>query len=105
MYMAVLDTAFVIMYNLNPKVVVSELQMDLACPEACFQATTQSECFEYIKTWISHSLWRERGFSVFEALKTLSDDNLDTETQHLLSQSGDLNLLVLIAGTEPPLHI
>lgn len=96
--MTALDSAFIIMYNMAPKVMVSEVQTDLACPEACFQASTASECFQHLLAWVSHPLWRKRRMSVAGAMKILSQKHLDFQTQELFTQFGNLNLFVLTAG-------
>lgn len=98
LYMPVLDSGFVIVYNMAPKVMLPELQNHLACPEACFQAATEQECFRYISAWISHPLWKQRRISVVGAIDILSSADLDSGTQQLFTQFGDLNLFVFTTG-------
>jgi hypothetical protein len=96
--MIVLDSGFVIIYNTVPRVMVPELQTDLVCPEACFQATTESECLQHLLAWVSHPLWKGRCMSIANAIKILSGTDLDFQTQQMFTQFGELNLYVLTAG-------
>ncbi|KIW71365.1 hypothetical protein, variant [Phialophora macrospora] len=97
-YMIVLDSAFGILYNTIPRVMVSEIQTDLVCPEACFQATTESECLQHLLAWTSHPLWKGRRLSIAGAFGILSGTNLDFQTQQMFAQFGDLNLYLLICA-------
>lgn len=96
--MIVLDSAFSMIYNNVPRVMVPEIQTDLVCPEACFQATTESECLQHLLAWVSHPLWKGRRMSIAEALKILSERDLDSQTLQMFTQFGDLNLFVLTTG-------
>lgn len=96
--MIILDSSFGIIYNTVPKVMVEEVQTDLFCPEACFQASTESECLQHLLAWISHPLWKGRRISFADALKILSGAELDSQTQQMFIQFGESNLFVLTAG-------
>ncbi|KAJ8061506.1 hypothetical protein OCU04_009320 [Sclerotinia nivalis] len=96
--MIILDSSFVIIYNTVPKVMVEELQTDLFCPEACFQASTESECLQHLLAWVSHPLWKGRRISFADALKMLSATELDSQTQQMFTQFGELNLFILTAA-------
>lgn len=97
-YMIVLDSGFVIIYNTIPRVMVTEVQTDLVCPEACFQASTESECLQYLLAWVSHPLWKGRRMSIADAFKILSGTDLDLQTQQMFTQFGELNLYLLTSG-------
>jgi hypothetical protein len=97
-YMIVLDGGFVIIYNTVPRIMVSEIQTDLVCPEACFQATTESECLKHLLAWVSHPLWKRRCMSIADAFTILSAPDLDSQTQQMFTQFGELNLFVLTTG-------
>ncbi|KAH7080864.1 hypothetical protein FB567DRAFT_114394 [Paraphoma chrysanthemicola] len=94
-YTVVLDSALGIMYNSVPKVMVEELETDLFCPEACFQASTESACLEHIHAWTSHPLLKGRRISFAAALKILSATDLDLQTLQMFSKVGSANLYVL----------
>lgn len=97
-YMVVLDSGFGIIYNSVPRVMVPEIQTDLVCPEACFQATTETECLQHLHAWLSHPLWKGRRMSIADAILVLSGADLDSETQQMFTNLGDLNLFILTAG-------
>ncbi|KAJ5457036.1 hypothetical protein N7530_012310 [Penicillium desertorum] len=97
-YMIILDSSFGIMYNTVPKVMVEEVQTDLFCPEACFQASTESECLQHLLAWVSHPLWKGRRISFADALNILRGTELDSQTQQMFTQLGELNLYVLTAA-------
>jgi hypothetical protein len=96
--MIVLDSSFGIIYNAVPKVMVEEVQTDLFCPEACFQAPTESECLQHLLPWVSHPLLKGQHISFADALKILSGTELDSQTQQMFIQFGKVNLFVLAAG-------
>ncbi|KAH7149838.1 hypothetical protein B0J13DRAFT_548937 [Dactylonectria estremocensis] len=44
-YVFLLDSSFVFFHNFPPRVMLPELDVDLACPDSCFQASSAEECF------------------------------------------------------------
>lgn len=52
----ILDSSFSIIYNTVPKVMAEEVQTDLFCPEAYFQASTKSKYLQHLIAWVSHPL-------------------------------------------------
>lgn len=98
-YMIVLDSGFVVLYNTVPRVMISEVQTDLVCPEACFQASTEAECLHHLLVWLSDPLLKGRHLSIAGAMEILSGSKLDTQTQLFFAHLGELNLFVLVAGT------
>lgn len=46
-----LDTYFVIFTNTPPRMIISEMDVELVLPEPCFQASTASECFHQLELW------------------------------------------------------
>jgi hypothetical protein len=97
MWIFLLDTAFVIFNNLPHRMVIKEMKMHMASPEACYQAATAEECIDQIHQWMSptspfcHLLLRE-------AIENLCLDTLTPESQHLFSQLGPLNLFAMVSG-------
>ncbi|KAH7087714.1 hypothetical protein FB567DRAFT_352456 [Paraphoma chrysanthemicola] len=97
-YTIVLDSSSCVMFNTVPKVMVEELQTDLFCPEACFQASTESECLNHVLAWVSNPLFKRRRISIVGALKILSESELDSETLQIFVQIGSANLYLLAAA-------
>jgi hypothetical protein len=74
-----------------------ELSMDIACPEACFQAPSSGQCFEAIQTWISRSHRRDPIlFSSF--LKAFCQGEMNVDTQFSYANHGFMNLWAVVAG-------
>lgn len=71
--------------------------MQVAAPEACFQAPTADECYEEIQRWIpSTSLcWRASFFTVFERLCL---EDLTEPMRQSVAALGPLNLFTIISG-------
>ncbi|KAH8721710.1 hypothetical protein BGZ61DRAFT_571798 [Ilyonectria robusta] len=44
-FIFLLDSAFVVLHNSPPRMMLSELNIDLTCPDACFEANSAEECF------------------------------------------------------------
>ncbi|KAH7160671.1 hypothetical protein EDB81DRAFT_323008 [Dactylonectria macrodidyma] len=44
-YVFLLDSSFTFFHNFPPRVMVPELDVDLLCPDSCFQASSAEECF------------------------------------------------------------
>lgn len=71
--------------------------MQMACPEACFQTSTEAECFEQIQRWIGtddHSV----PMSVLEAVEMIRQPSLTPQSQRVLGYLGPLNLFVLTSS-------
>ncbi|KIW77862.1 hypothetical protein Z517_07695 [Fonsecaea pedrosoi CBS 271.37] len=95
-YIIVLDSGFVMMNNMPPRILPSELRVGLVCPEACFQASSKSDCFHHLRTWMSHPLWRDRRLATAEALNILTSGEMDSETVQFFTHLGYVNLGILI---------
>jgi hypothetical protein len=76
---------------------INEMKMHMAWPEACFQAGTASSCEEEIKRWVPKSS------SVFnltlrDALEQVCRERMDSEVQRKFADLGPLNLFAIISG-------
>jgi hypothetical protein len=92
-----LDTAFTIFNNLPPRMVIKEMKIHTAVPEACFQAMTADECYEQIQVWLpSESLFWE--ISLCSAFQVLCRDTLEVRVRDGLAALGPLNLFALTSG-------
>ncbi|KAF1990968.1 hypothetical protein K402DRAFT_323546 [Aulographum hederae CBS 113979] len=97
LYIFILDSGFAISNNQPPRIVVRELDMELVCPELCFQATSEEECFRHIKAWTSNRLWR-KNITVSSAVESFQQIPMGIDAQDFFSQSGILNLSVIAAA-------
>ena len=92
------DAALTIFHNSPPRMVVSELKMDLACPEACFQAESAEECSERLAESEGSMVWSER-LSVSNMLRKICQRDLDDWQVHELASMGTLNLFTTVQCT------
>lgn len=90
-YVFLFDAAFTIFHNSPPRMVVSELKMDMTCPEACFQAQSAEECFIAPKQWASTPFWRHH-LSIAAVVKNICPRELPPESVTEYAKLGSLNL-------------
>ncbi|KAL3459689.1 hypothetical protein BJX64DRAFT_279059 [Aspergillus heterothallicus] len=92
-----LDTAFTIFNNLPPRMVIKEMKISTAVPEACFQALTGDECFGQIQQFLppESPYWN---ISLCSAFQTLCKDNLAISARDGLALLGPLNLFTLASA-------
>ncbi|KAK7452906.1 hypothetical protein Landi51_03901 [Colletotrichum acutatum] len=97
-YIFLLDGAFVIFHNSPPRLVVAEMRMSLVCPDSCFQASSQEECFVLLHNWIS-SEPRQAQMRVVDLVEAMCNNHLsDEETCQGLAGLSMLNLFTGITG-------
>ncbi|KAL2812595.1 hypothetical protein BJX63DRAFT_240655 [Aspergillus granulosus] len=94
-YVFLFDVALTIFHNSPPRMVVSELKMEVACPEACFQADSADECFRLLKEWEATIFWRKR-LSITSVLKNICQTELTSSAVDEYSQMGSLNLFTAV---------
>lgn len=92
-----LDTAFVIFNNLPHRMVIKEMKMHMASPEACFQAETAEECIDEINRWMPPTS-PFCSLLLREAIENLCLDTLTPESQQQFSQLGPVNLFAMVSG-------
>jgi hypothetical protein len=94
-----LDSAFLIFNNAPPKLMVQELEMDLACPEEMFQAESAEAC---CGLWQFHQLGLLSGpwgsFSLVRAIDILAGTDYSPRNAELFSKMTTLNLFAIISG-------
>lgn len=92
-----LDSAFVIFNNLPPRMVIKEMRMHMATPEACFQATTADQCHQQLQLFLPprNLYWN---ISFRGSFESLCNDDLDLNTRQFLATLGPLNLFTLASG-------
>ncbi|EAQ93835.1 hypothetical protein CHGG_02070 [Chaetomium globosum CBS 148.51] len=92
-----LDTAFVIFNNLPHRMVIKEMKMDMASPEACFQAETADDCIGQIYRWMP-STSPFCTLLLRDAIENLCIDVMSPEVQQQYSQLGPLNLFAMVSA-------
>jgi hypothetical protein len=72
-YICNIDASYALFFRHPPRMTFSELDIELASPESCFQALTKEECFVELKTWRSKSGFDNKSLTIRTAVETLSD--------------------------------
>lgn len=101
--MFLIDAALVIFHNSPPRVVVSELKMDLACPESCFQAESAIDCRLELEYWSGTQFWENR-LSIVSVVRQICQKELDDDLIGEFSRLGTLNLFTMVQGKAPGAH-
>jgi hypothetical protein len=99
MWIFLLDTAFVIFNNLPHRMVIKEMRMHMASPDACFQAVTAKECFQEIHATMPPSS-PFCSFHLRDAIEGFCAETLSAENQQRFSQLGALNLFTIVSGEQ-----
>ncbi|KAE8154120.1 hypothetical protein BDV25DRAFT_136266 [Aspergillus avenaceus] len=94
-YVFLIDAALTILHNAPPRMMVSELKMDMACPEQCFQAESATGCFTALNQWKDSIFWRER-LSVYTMVRRICQSSLSDHLVHEYSRMGTLNLFTIV---------
>lgn len=84
--------------NMPPRMVVAELEMNITCPDECFQAPTALECFAALATW-ARKVPHYHQYSIASVLETMFQRDLSVEKKELYAHFGILNLFILVTGT------
>lgn len=92
-----LDHAFVIFNNLPPRLVIKEMRLHMARPDACFQAATSEECFEEIQKWTARSPFLST-LTLSEAVEIVCKGEIGEDIRRTLADLGPLNLFAVVSG-------
>lgn len=71
--------------------------MDVACPEACFQAETAEECLASLRVWSGTRFWKKR-LSVVSVVRRICQGPIDETLVQEFSNLGTLNLFTMVQG-------
>ncbi|OOQ91172.1 hypothetical protein PEBR_01253 [Penicillium brasilianum] len=94
-YIFLIDAALTILHNSPPRMVVSELKMDVACPESCFQAESAEECGNNLRAWAVTRFWKKR-ISVVSVARRVCQSMIDDDLVQEYSLLGTLNLFTMV---------
>ena len=93
LWIFLLDTAFVIFSNLPLRMVIREMTMSTANPEACFQAMAAEECFNTLRKENQYDALRSKAtFEFGSAFEMLYQAHIDDALSSALADLGPLNL-------------
>ena len=81
--------------------VIKEMKMHMASPEACFQAATPDECIENIHIWMAPPSPFCRVL-LCDAVEKMFIDTFTAESRQRFSQLGPLNLFTIVSGEQFP---
>lgn len=98
--MFLLDSGFVIFHNSVPRMVLQEMNINLACPEEAFQATSPEDFLAAMERHPSGL----RPPLLTDCVRYLcSEDPDDTTTMDYLRHASELNLFTIATGerTDP----
>jgi hypothetical protein len=98
LWIYLLDHAFVIFNNLPPRMVIKEMGMHMASPEAAFQATTSEECCRELCNWQSRSAPICK-ITFRQVVESFCKSPIPIETQRCFADLGPLNLFAVVSGT------
>jgi hypothetical protein len=96
-YIFLIDAALTILHNSPPRMVVSELKMDVACPESCFQAESAQDCFKELRAWAQTRFWKNR-ISVVSVVRRVCQKTIDDDLVLEYSYLGTFNLFTMVQG-------
>ncbi|KAI8943795.1 hypothetical protein NX059_001769 [Plenodomus lindquistii] len=100
-YISAIDASLALFYRHTPRMVLSELIMDMSSPESCFQASSQQECFNELKMWrlnMGIGTTTNNNLTILSAVEALHDDRLMTEAhvRRAFSHLSVLNMFTII---------
>lgn len=96
-YVFLLDTAFALFYNSPPRLVIAELQMDITCPEECFQALSADECLRHFAEWTTAKACQEK-LSFCAAFRKICQQNMPLDLEDMFCHMSTLNMFSIVTG-------
>ncbi|KAJ5673093.1 hypothetical protein N7507_002220 [Penicillium longicatenatum] len=94
-FVFLIDVALIVLHNSPPRMLISELRMDVACPEACFQAESAAECLGCLRVWAGTRFWKNR-LSVVSVVRRICQSPIEDALVHEFSQLGTFNLFTVV---------
>ncbi|KAF5638109.1 C2H2 transcription factor [Fusarium sp. NRRL 52700] len=96
LWIYLLDHAFVIFNNLPPRMVIKEMSMHMAFPEAAFQASTPTECAQELQTW--HLRSQLQSITFREVVESFCGKSFSNDMRRLFADLGPLNLFAVVSA-------
>ncbi|KAJ5919743.1 hypothetical protein N7454_009578, partial [Penicillium verhagenii] len=96
-FVFLMDVALIVFHNSPPRMLISELRMDVACPEACFQAQSAAECLGCLRVWAASRFWKKR-LSVVSVVRCICQGPIEDALVQEFSQLGTFNLFTVVQG-------
>ncbi|RGP78351.1 hypothetical protein FLONG3_3487 [Fusarium longipes] len=97
LWIYLLDHAFVIFNNLPPRMVIKEMSMHMASPEAAFQAASSAECARELRNWQSRSV-PTRNITFREVVESFCRSSIPNGMQRCFADLGPLNLFAVVSA-------
>ncbi|KAH7217114.1 hypothetical protein BKA60DRAFT_609067 [Fusarium oxysporum] len=97
LWIYLLDHAFVIFNNLPPRMVIKEMSMHMAFPEAAFQASTSTECARELQNWHLRST-PLRSITFREVVESFCGRSFSNDMRRLFADLGPLNLFAVVSA-------
>lgn len=76
--------------------VIREMAMHMAWPEALFQAATADECAQQLQVWLRRSVLTN--MTVCDAVNIFCNSNMEPDTRLQFADLGPLNLFTIVSG-------
>ncbi|CVK97659.1 related to C2H2 transcription factor [Fusarium mangiferae] len=97
LWIYLLDHAFVIFNNLPPRMVIKEMSMHMAFPEAAFQAGTSTECARELQNWHLRSTLLHN-ITFREVVESFCGESFSNDMRRLFAGLGPLNLFAVVSA-------
>ncbi|ERT01023.1 uncharacterized protein SPSK_06943 [Sporothrix schenckii 1099-18] len=103
-YIFDLDAAYALFYRHPPRMVLPELQVDLASPESCFRAETADACFAELAAWraanaaIAGSEKGNAPITIASAVQTLCHGAISREIEQAFATLSVLNMFTIVSA-------
>ncbi|KAH7151193.1 hypothetical protein DER46DRAFT_629034 [Fusarium sp. MPI-SDFR-AT-0072] len=97
LWIYLLDHAFVIFNNLPPRMVIKEMSMHMAFPEAAFQASTSTECARELQNWHLRSTLLQN-ITFREVVESFCGKSFSNDMRRLFADLGPLNLFAVVSA-------
>ncbi|KAL6705436.1 hypothetical protein ACN47E_006701 [Coniothyrium glycines] len=97
-YICNIDASYAIFFRHPPRMVLSELAIEMSSPELCFRAGSKEECFIELKTWRSKLSNYNISPTILSVVEALSDDSLTSgvDMRTILTHLSILNMFTIV---------